>query len=217
MTMSSPSVGSRNPSAQSRGSQPGLQAPELTAGALGSAVRSDDDMTDLTGRESASEQQAAVQQKPGTDTVTDLDQHHVGARPTEAVFGQYRGARVVPHDHRDPEAGGEGVLEVLIAPTQVRGAEHDTGRVDDSGRSDPDAEDGHRGPGDKSLGECDHLGRRIRAGAAGQRRLHPFEDLAVEVEHRSTEDRVLTEVEADDLQAAPIDIEQSGWLARPGG
>src|SRR5665811_2453084 len=173
-------------------------------------------MTDLTGRESASEQQTAVQQKRGTDTVTDLDQHHVGARPTEAVFGQYRGTRVVPHDHRDPEAGGEGVLEVLIAPAQVRGAEHDTGRVDDSGRSDPDAEDGHRGPGDKSLGECDDLGRRIRAGATGQRRLHPIEDLAVEVEHRSTEDRVLTEVEADDLQAAAIDVEQSGWLARSG-
>src|SRR5665648_155433 len=35
-------------------------------------------MTDLTSRESASEQQPAVQQKPGADTMTDLDQYQVG-------------------------------------------------------------------------------------------------------------------------------------------
>ena len=93
---------------------------------------SDDDVTDLTSRKSASQEQASVQKEPGAHTMTDLYQHHVARSPAKTVLGQHRGARVVPDDHRDAEARGESVLELLIAPAEVRCAEHDSSEVDHS-------------------------------------------------------------------------------------
>jgi hypothetical protein len=87
---------SRNPCAQSRSGQPGLQAPELTAGALGFAARSDDDVTDLTGCETAEAYLLPVSTDGirigGGDAVADRD----GSRCASPVIDEVQMQHVEP-------------------------------------------------------------------------------------------------------------------------
>ena len=67
-----------------------------------------------------------------------------------------------------------------------------------------------------SFASAMHLRGDGRAGRAGEVDLDPVQDVAVEVEDRAAEDRVVAEVDADDLVAGAVDVEESRGLAGAG-
>jgi len=130
-----------------------------------------------------------------------------------AVLGQHGDVRVVAHVHRQRELLGEHGLQRHSAPSEVRGGAHDPERVDDAGRADADAEDRCRGPVDQSPHERRHERDGRLAGRAVACDLEARDDGAVEVDDRAEEAVVLGEVDADDLERAPVDVDQRRGLA----
>ena len=95
-------------SVEARGGEPGLEAAALAARALGAAVGADDDVADLAGGEAAAEERDAAEQQAGTDTVADLDEHHVAVGVAEAVLGERGDVGVVGDEHRERRSGRPG-------------------------------------------------------------------------------------------------------------
>ena len=81
--------------------QPGLEASDLAAGALRTAVGADGDVADLTGGEAAAAHGLAAEQQPRADAAADLDQQHVVRSAAERVLREHRRVGVVGHEHRE--------------------------------------------------------------------------------------------------------------------
>ena len=200
-----------------RHAEPVLEHLVAVVGHFEAEVGADHDLADLACGEAAAVDECAGDEQPGTDAVSDRDEHHVACGVSVAVLGEHGDVRVVRDDHRKSGARLQALLEVLVDPAEVRRGEYGSGEVDDTGRADADAEDGSGRERDEPVDERDDLRGRLVAGRCFERDLRAFEDGAVEVEDRATEGGVLAEVDADDLVRGAVDVEQHGRFAGTGG
>src|SRR5690606_1118961 len=111
---------------------------------------------------------------------------------------------------------GELGLEGHRRPSEVGGGENRAGEVDDAGRADAHTEDGARREADELPDEVDDLRGGLGAGRAGERDLSALDDGPVEVEEGAAEQRVVAQVDSDDLEGRPIDVEEGGRFAGAG-
>ena len=114
----------------------------------------------------------------------------------------------------------DGVTNALahrrVAPAEVGRGEHDAVEVDDTRGTDADTQERCGGAGDQLAGE---VSGHIEGGFAGDfprcLAVNANHDVAVEGHHGTAEEVRLRQIDADDLVAFSVDVDQGRGLARP--
>ena len=171
-------------------------------------------MADLTRCVATAEDRTATDQQTGTDSVADLDQHEVVIDSPEAVLGKHSRIGIVGHQDGQCRVLLESFPQRKAVPAEVGSAAHHTVEVDDARRADADAEDRGGGQGDDRVEQRDDESDSILTGCCAAIDLCALPHIPVKAENCTVKDAVVREVEADDLECRPVDIDERCRLAR---